>query len=71
MTNLMQHTKMNAAVKSDDIAKGEVYMLTKEELPECPVATTVQLIGNKWELLMYEVFLAENHCICTNSMKMQ
>jgi len=25
-------------------------MLTKEELPECPVATTVQLIGNKWKL---------------------
>ncbi len=27
-------------------------MLTKDELPECPVATTVQLIGNKWKLLM-------------------
>ena len=27
-------------------------MLTKDELPECPVATTVQLIGNKWELLI-------------------
>ena len=27
-------------------------MLTKEELPECPVATTVQLIGNKWKLLI-------------------
>lgn len=27
-------------------------MLTKEELPECPVATTVQLIGNKWKLLV-------------------
>ena len=26
-------------------------MLTKEELPECPVATTVQLIGSKWKLL--------------------
>ena len=26
-------------------------MLTKAELPECPVATTVQLIGNKWKLL--------------------
>ena len=23
-------------------------MLTKDELPECPVATTVQLIGNKF-----------------------
>lgn len=27
-------------------------MLTKEALPECPVATTVQLIGNKWKLLI-------------------
>ncbi len=32
--------------------KKEVFMLTKEELPECPVATTVQLIGNKWKLLI-------------------
>lgn len=27
-------------------------MLTREELPECPVATIVQLIGNKWKLLI-------------------
>lgn len=27
-------------------------MLTREELPFCPVATTVQLIGNKWKLLI-------------------
>lgn len=27
-------------------------MLKKEDLPECPVATTVQLIGNKWKLLI-------------------
>ena len=27
-------------------------MFTKEEIPECPVATTVQLIGNKWKLLI-------------------
>lgn len=27
-------------------------MLTKEELPPCPVATTVQLIGSKWKLLI-------------------
>jgi len=27
-------------------------VLTKEELPECPVATTVQLIGSKWKLLI-------------------
>lgn len=27
-------------------------MLTKEELPLCPVATTVQIIGSKWKLLI-------------------
>lgn len=27
-------------------------MLTKKELPECPVATTVALIGSKWKLLI-------------------
>ena len=27
-------------------------MLTREELPDCPVATTVRLIGNKWKLLI-------------------
>jgi DNA-binding HxlR family transcriptional regulator len=27
-------------------------MKTKSELPACPVATTVQLIGNKWKLLI-------------------
>lgn len=27
-------------------------MLTKEELPECPVATAVQIIGSKWKLLI-------------------
>ncbi len=27
-------------------------MLTKEELPECPVATTVSLIGSKWKILI-------------------
>lgn len=27
-------------------------MLTKEELPECAVATTVQVIGSKWKLLI-------------------
>ena len=27
-------------------------MLTKAELPDCPVATTLQLIGNKWKMLI-------------------
>ena len=33
-------------------------MLTREELPDCPVATTVQLIGNKWTLLILRNLLA-------------
>lgn len=27
-------------------------MLTREELPDCPVETTVRLIGSKWKLLI-------------------
>ena len=27
-------------------------MLTKDELPECPVTTTVQIIGSKWKLMI-------------------
>ena len=27
-------------------------MRKKEELPECPIATTVTLVGNKWKLLI-------------------
>ncbi len=33
-------------------------MKTKEELPECPVATTVQLVGSKWKLLILRNLLA-------------
>ena len=33
-------------------------MLTKEEMPACPVATTVQLIGNKWKLLIMRNLMA-------------
>lgn len=33
-------------------------MLKKEELPDCPVATTVQLIGSKWKLLILRNLLA-------------
>ena len=34
-------------------------MRTKAELlPECPVATTVQLIGNKWKLLIIRNLLS-------------
>lgn len=33
-------------------------MLAKEEMPACPVATTVQLIGSKWKLLILRNLLA-------------
>lgn len=33
-------------------------MLTKDELPKCPVATTVFLIGNKWTLLILRELVA-------------
>lgn len=31
---------------------GGLLMLTKSELPACPVATTVGLIGNKWKIFI-------------------
>ena len=33
-------------------------MKTKDDLPDCPVATTVQLIGSKWKLLILRNLLA-------------
>ncbi len=27
-------------------------MITREEMPACPVATTLQLIGSKWKILI-------------------
>lgn len=33
-------------------------MKSKDELPACPVATTVQLIGSKWKLLIMRNLLA-------------
>ena len=33
-------------------------MKTKAELPECPVATTVSMIGSKWKLLIMRNLLA-------------
>jgi DNA-binding HxlR family transcriptional regulator len=33
-------------------------MKTKAELPECPVATTVSIIGSKWKLLIIRNLLA-------------
>ena len=31
---------------------GEDIMKRREELPDCPVATTVALVGSKWKLLI-------------------
>lgn len=33
-------------------------MRTREEMPACPVATTVQRIGSKWKLLILRNLLA-------------
>lgn len=35
-----------------NLYKGDDFMLTRDELPECDVATTVSLIGSKWKLLI-------------------
>jgi len=32
-------------------------MLTVEELPDCPVATTLRLVGNKWKILIIQRLL--------------
>lgn len=32
-------------------------MIKKENFPECPVATTVELIGSKWKLLILKYLL--------------
>ena len=32
-------------------------MIKKENLPECPVATTVELIGSKWKLFILKYLL--------------
>lgn len=33
-------------------------MIKKDELPACPVATTVQMIGSKWKLLIMRNLLS-------------
>ena len=33
-------------------------MIKKEDLPPCPVATTINLIGNKWKLLILRNLLS-------------
>ena len=44
------------------INKRGIALINKEELLACPVATAVQLIGNKWKLL---IMLYDKHCIET------
>lgn len=34
-------------------------MLTKDELPECPVATTLQLLDNKWKIYILQRLLVK------------
>ena len=43
---------MDVALKYNVVYDMECLMIKKEELPICPVATTVQLIGSKWKLLI-------------------
>lgn len=44
-------------------------MLTKEELPECPVAICVRLIGNKWKLLIIRNLLYSGNQRFTDFLK--
>lgn len=37
----------------------EVAMLTKEELPPCPVATCFQLFGNKWKIYIIQQLIEQ------------
>ena len=41
-------------------------MIKKENLPECPVATTVQLIGSKWKLLILRDLMTEKKNVIMN-----
>ena len=35
-------------------------MIKKEEMPECPVETTISLIGGKWKLLIMRNLLSRS-----------
>lgn len=37
-------------------------MLTREEMPACPVATTMQLIGSKWKILIIRNLMGRPWC---------
>lgn len=38
-------------------------MLTREEMPACPVATTMQLIGSKWKILIIRNLMGRPWCL--------
>ena len=44
--------QQNSENITNNITAGGRDMLTREEMPACPVATTVQLIGSKWKILI-------------------
>lgn len=52
--NLSPKTELHTRALSirASMKKGITTMKTKDELPDCPVATTVSLIGSKWKLLI-------------------
>lgn len=52
--------KMNVIQKKNvlEIMLEVLELKSKDELPACPVATTVQLIGSKWKLLIMRNLLA-------------
>lgn len=49
---------MQHAISYVTFLSGVRRMKKKEEMPSCPVATTVQLIGSKWKLLIMRNLLA-------------
>lgn len=52
------HYNFGVTFKYKLLKFGGVLMLTKEEMPACPVATTVQIVGSKWKLLIMRNLLA-------------
>lgn len=44
--------QQNSENITNNITAGGRDILTREEMPACPVATTVQLIGSKWKILI-------------------
>lgn len=49
---------MQHAISYVTFLSGGKRIKKKEEMPSCPVATTVQLIGSKWKLLIMRNLLA-------------